>query len=217
VNIHDSLISPSKSAVPTNLKLGKHVVSLEATPSSLGIKTTLPINIKKITITQVKDSKRFGCDLIIKDDGNLEARSFAGVLLSGKFSATLDGQNITIDCVIPTTVDKAQSPWMNSIELEKYAIKIEGDEVEFILASSQVDVVKSLEKEVAEGIFNWSKVFSTKGFIPTGIETGADWDHYSDTGGYAHLISACAQYLNYLEGKKDWEVLRIPILIESNK
>jgi len=31
------------------------------------------------------------------------------------------------------------------------------------------------------------------------------------------LISACAQYLNYLEGKKDWELLRIPILIESNK
>ena len=62
-----------------------------------------------------------------------------------------------------------------------------------------------------------SKVFANKGFIPTGIETGSDWDHYSDTGGYAHLISACAQYLNYLEGKKDWEVLRIPILIESNK
>ncbi len=138
-------------------------------------------------------------------------------MLSGKFSATLNGENRIIDCIIPTTVEKAQSPWMNSIELEKYAIKIEGDEVEFILASSQADVVKSIEREVAEGIFNWNKVFATKGFIPTGIETGADWDHYSDTGGYAHLISACAQYLNHLEGKKDWEVLRIPVLIESNK
>ena len=217
VNIHDSLINPSKNAVLTNLKLGNHVVSVEATPSSIGIKATLPNSIKKISIMQISDSKRFGCDLIIKDDGNLEARSFAGVLLSGKISATLNGGNRTIDCVIPTTVNKAQSPWMNCIELEKYAIKIEGDEVEFILASSQADVVKSLEKEVAEGIFNWSKVFATKGFIPTALETGSDWDHYSDTGGYAHLISACAQYLNYLEGKKDWELLRIPILIESNK
>jgi len=217
VNIHDSLINPSKNAVLTNLKLGNHVVSVEATPSSIGIKATLPNSIKKISIMQISDSKRFGCDLIIKDDGNLEARSFAGVLLSGKISATLNGGNRTIDCVIPTTVNKAQFPWMNCIELEKYAIKIEGDQVEFILSSSQADVVKSLEKEVAEGIFNWSKVFATKGFIPTALETGSDWDHYSDTGGYAHLISACAQYLNYLEGKKDWELLRIPILIESNK
>jgi hypothetical protein len=217
VNIHDPLINKDQKSLPTTIRLGKHVVLFEATHSSVGFKTTLPNNIRKITITQVLDSKRVGCDLIIKDDGMLEARNFAGVLLGGKYSATLDGGNRIIDCVIPTTVVKAQSPWMNSIELEKYSIKIDGDEAEFILASRQADVVKSLELEVAGGIFNWSRIFATKGFIPTGIETGADWDHYSDTGGYAHLISACAQYLNYLEGKKDWEVLRIPTLIESNK
>ncbi|HEY3901942.1 MAG TPA: hypothetical protein VGM54_25230 [Chthoniobacter sp.] len=29
--------------------------------------------------------------------------------------------------------------------------------------------------------------------------------HVSDTGGYAHLIGACAQWLYVLEGKRDWE------------
>lgn len=217
VNIHDPIMNPGKNSIPVNLSLGKHVVAIEATPSLIALKATLPINIKKLRIAQVQDSKRFGCDLIIKDDGVLEARSFAGALLGGKFSATLDRGNRIIDCIIPTTVDKAQSPWMNCIELEKYSMTIEGDEVEFVLASIQADVVKSLEREVAEGIFNWSKVFATKGYIPTGIEAGSDWDHYSDTGGYAHLISACSQYLNHLEGKKDWEMLRIPALIESNK
>jgi len=217
VNIHDPITNPGKNTLPVNLSLGKHVVAIEATPSSVALKATLPINIKKLTIATVRDSKRLGCDLIIKDDGVLEARNFAGALLSGKFSATLDGGNRILDCIIPTTADKAQSPWMNTIELEKYSIKIEGDEVEFVLASKQAEVVKSLEREVAKGIFNWSKVFAIKGYIPTGMGTGADWDHYSDTGGYAHLISACAQYLNHLEGKKDWEVLRIPALIESNK
>lgn len=215
VNIHDPLVDPEKN-VPVKIKLGSHDLYLEASQYSLGIKVILPVAMKKITIMQANDPKRHGCDLIIKEDGKLEARNFEGTSLKGKFSATLEGNNRVIVCVIPTTIDKSQAPWMNSIELEKYTIKMGEEQVEFILASRQVDVVKWLEREIAGGILNWRGIFATKGFIPTGIETGADWDHYSDTGGYAHLISACAQYLNHLDGKKDWEVLRLPVLIESD-
>ena len=35
-------------------------------------------------------------------------------------------------------------------------------------------------------------------------------DELSDTGGYAHLISAASQWLLYLDGKKDWQTHRIP-------
>lgn len=55
-----------------------------------------------------------------------------------------------------------------------------------------------------EGIFN------EYGYIPTGIGcnnvlSGIAWDEFSDNGGYAHLISAAAQWIMYLEGKRDWE------------
>ena len=35
---------------------------------------------------------------------------------------------------------------------------------------------------------------------------GTDWDRFSDSGGYAHLISAAAQYLFYAQHKRDWEI-----------
>ena len=35
-------------------------------------------------------------------------------------------------------------------------------------------------------------------------------DDLSDTGGYAHLLSAGSQWLYVLEGKRDWEQLRLP-------
>ena len=35
-------------------------------------------------------------------------------------------------------------------------------------------------------------------------------DKISETGGYAHLITAAAQYLFCLEGKSDWQEERIP-------
>jgi hypothetical protein len=40
--------------------------------------------------------------------------------------------------------------------------------------------------------------------------TNSHWDRYSDTGGYAHLISATAQYLLLLDGKNDWEMQKVP-------
>jgi hypothetical protein len=46
------------------------------------------------------------------------------------------------------------------------------------------------------------------GYIPTHIGRNAFWDGLSDSGGYAHLLSAGAEWLLYLDGKNDWEVHR---------
>ena len=39
---------------------------------------------------------------------------------------------------------------------------------------------------------------------------GQTWDEYSDTGGYAHLIGAAAQWLYVLDNKRDWEQHHLP-------
>lgn len=51
------------------------------------------------------------------------------------------------------------------------------------------------------------KFFRRTAFSPP---HGFVWDELSDTGGYAHLISAACQWLLYLEGKNDWAVHQVP-------
>lgn len=65
------------------------------------------------------------------------------------------------------------------------------------------------ERELGGGLRTWEAIFQLYGFIPTGIGCqsvlpGVPWDEFSDTGGHAHLISAAAQWVLYLESKNDW-------------
>jgi len=48
------------------------------------------------------------------------------------------------------------------------------------------------------------------GYIPCGINSWGFWDRVSDSGGYAHLVSAAAQWLLYLDQKNDWELHNYP-------
>ena len=66
-----------------------------------------------------------------------------------------------------------------------------------------------LAQELAGGLRTRQAIFEQKGFIPTGLGTGSEWDDFSDTGGYSHLVSAGAEYLLTLEGKRDWELHHI--------
>jgi hypothetical protein len=81
---------------------------------------------------------------------------------------------------------------------------------EVFAKASEADVKAWLRRELAGGLRTWEAVFDQYGYIPTGMGTGHDWDHYSDTGGYAHLLSAAAQWLMVLDGKKDWEEQQYP-------
>ncbi len=72
------------------------------------------------------------------------------------------------------------------------------------------DVEKWLARELGAGLRTWEAVFDQYGYIPTGIGCqsampGVAWDEFSDNGGYAHLISAAAQWIQHLEGKRDWD------------
>jgi hypothetical protein len=76
-------------------------------------------------------------------------------------------------------------------------------------ADKNPDIKAWLEKEAGGGLRTWEAIFAEYGYIPTGIgcqsSAGSVRDEYSDTGGYAHLISAAAQWVLYRAGKCDWE------------
>lgn len=73
-------------------------------------------------------------------------------------------------------------------------------------ATPRKEVVAALRRELGCGLRTWQAVFDEKGYIPTSLGAG-DWDRYSDSGGYAHLIAAGAQWLLVLEGRSDAALL----------
>lgn len=122
-----------------------------------------------------------------------------------------DNREFAFELRIPYAVVKHQRPWMNGVEHGRYSVGGgKDDRANFYLASSEEQVKAWLEHELAGGLRTWEAVFDELGYVPTGIGTGPQWDHFSDTGGYAHLISAAAQYVLYLEGKNDWDVHAFP-------
>jgi hypothetical protein len=70
---------------------------------------------------------------------------------------------------------------------------------------SEADVNRALEKELLGGLRTWQAIFESYGYIPTSLHRGPQWDHFSDSGGYAHLISAAAQALLLDQQKSDWD------------
>ncbi|MCX7826496.1 MAG: hypothetical protein N2689_13195 [Verrucomicrobiae bacterium] len=117
---------------------------------------------------------------------------------------------------LPYTVAKQQTAgWANGVELGCYSIQVGGETRNFCLASSEAAVKARLERELAGGLRTWEAIFDQYGYIPTGIGChsilpGVVWDKFSDAGGYAHLLSAAAQWLMYLEKKSDWELQGVP-------
>jgi hypothetical protein len=69
---------------------------------------------------------------------------------------------------------------------------------------TEAQVKSELNRELSGGLRTWGAIFDSYGYIPTSLHRGPQWDHFSDSGGYAHLISAASQYLLLMEGKSDW-------------
>lgn len=87
---------------------------------------------------------------------------------------------------------------------------------------SREQVAKWLERELGGGLRTWEAVFEEYGYVPTGIGcqtvlADTKWDAFPDAGGYAHLISAAAQWILHSQGKRDWEVHDIPRLVPDNQ
>jgi len=111
---------------------------------------------------------------------------------------------------LPFTVVKGQEPWMNVVDHGRYSIAVDGTVCNVYVAGREKCVEAWLEHELGAGLRTWRAIFREVGYIPTGIGTSGRWHGISDSGGYAHLISACAQWLLYLDGKRDWELHHVP-------
>ena len=122
-------------------------------------------------------------------------------------------QGFAFSVVLPYTMAKGQKRWANGVEHGRYSIQVGQETRNLYLASREQDVKAWLEHELAGGLRTWEAIFNEVGYIPTGIGTGRFWDGYSDSGGYAHLVSAAAQWLLCLEGKNDWDLHNIPRVI----
>lgn len=78
------------------------------------------------------------------------------------------------------------------------------------LAKSEANLGSALQHELSAGLRTWEAIFDEFGYIPSGIGTGNHFDHFSDSGGYAHLLKAASMWLMYLEGRTDWPAHNIP-------
>ena len=118
---------------------------------------------------------------------------------------------------VPYSFVKGQKLWANGVEHGRYSVQVGDDTRNLYIASREKQVKAWLEWELAGGLRTWEAIFDEMGYIPTGIGTGQHWDRFSDSGGYAHLISAAAQWILYLEGKSDWEVHGYPKVLKEGK
>jgi len=148
----------------------------------------------------------------VRRDGTVRAVNHEGIALRVEDASARPGgpKGVAFDLRLPYTVVKGQGVWAGGIEHGRYAVACGNAVRTLYLASPEWQVAAHLERELGRGLATWRAVFRHYGYIPTHFGRNDFWDHISDSGGYAHLISAGAQWLLCLEGKRDWENLRVP-------
>ena len=171
-----------------------------------------------VRLASTRDALRISCpkDLSFRIYSQPDAKgTYAEVTVKdGKATATNDaGDDLMIETqgeeiVLPYTVVKNQKTWANGIEQFRYTVVVGAVKRNYSLASSEEQVKAFLTQELGAGLRTWRAVFDEKGYIPTGDP--ASWSMFSDAGGYAHLLSAGAQWLLCLDGKRDWEIHKYP-------
>jgi hypothetical protein len=156
------------------------------------------------------DAKGGWAELAMKRAGSATVLNDQGEALTAEVTVTPAGAGFVFKARIPYMVAKGQKDWANGIEHGRYTIRVGDVQRNVYLASPEAQVVARLRYELGCGLRTWDGIFRKMGFIPTGINAGGHWGPFSDSGGYAHLLSAASQWLYVLEGKRDWEMQGIP-------
>jgi hypothetical protein len=110
-----------------------------------------------------------------------------------------------LSVTIPYTVAKGQREWFTATEHGRASIRVGDELTNLYFLSPTNQVCDQLTDRLGGGLRTWRAMFREYGYIPTGLNAGGDWQHYSDTGGYAHLLSAASQWLMHLDGRRDWQ------------
>jgi hypothetical protein len=148
--------------------------------------------------------------IALQKDGNSSAAEAEGkkLQLSVEVVNSEEGKH-RFSVMLPHRAIATQMGGWNPIVHGRHSIKV-GDQVRNFYVVPHEDRLKdSLLRELAGGLATWRGIFQEKGYIPTGMNAASvadtKWDNLSDSGGYAHLIAAAAQYLLYLDRQHDWE------------
>lgn len=210
VYFDDRLAGSSLAAAATaTVSLGSAKLELRSTRSALHINGHIPGEAGTLTVFSRPDGKGSRVVYDLKTGEGVNERG-AKVVSTYKREPMENG--FRFDLELPYGVVKGQAFWANGVEFGRYSIQLGDERRNFYLMSPEKQVKARLEHELGGGLRTWEAIFREKGYIPTGIDAGADWEHFSDSGGYAHLLHAAAQWLFVLEGKNDWEQQRVPAL-----
>jgi hypothetical protein len=201
-------------AFPTQgLELGPVQANLVSTPRALIVFGRCRGDSAVVKLYSRPDQQGTYAAVTLKADGTVTAVNDRGAALRITGQTTRQDTGFQFRFTLPYTVAKGQKGWANGIEHARYSIQIGQERRNLYVMSSEREVKAWLEHELGGGLRTWEAIFNEKGFIPTGLGTGSDWDRYSDNGGYAHLISAASEWLLWLEGKRDWEQHHIPAVL----
>jgi hypothetical protein len=185
-------------------------LQLRSSRHALYLRGSLPATTLTIMIFRRPQAQDLAARLTVTPQGNVMLVNASGETLSSRFSLSATGSPRSWQLEIPYMICKGQKSWLNGVELGRYSLRVAQDVYNFYLLSPENQVQERLRQELAGGLRNWEALFRQRGYIPTGLGTGTDWDYFSDTGGYAHLLQACAQWLFLLAGKNDWEEQHLP-------
>jgi hypothetical protein len=207
--------APGAKAEPApwaDVTLGDATLRLKSTRLALLVEGKCPADALALKVFSRPDAKGTHAVITLKKGEAAVAANDKGEPLIVKGDAKAEGDGVAFSVELRYTVTKGQKPWANGIEHGRYSIQ-RGDAVRNLyLASPEPQVKAWLEREAGCGLRTWDAIFRRYGYIPTHIGRSAFWDGLSDTGGYAHLVSAAAEWVLYLDGKNDWEVHHVPVI-----
>jgi hypothetical protein len=167
------------------------------------------------TVFGEADGQGNRAEVTVFADGTGEARMADGtkVTCSAATHETKDGW--TFELRLPYAINKQQARWGTAMETAYLSVKTDGRIQNLFFLSNTERIRTYLEREVGGGLAVWKRVFDEIGYIPTAFHYGRtiredmgshNWfDGASDLGGYAHLLTAAAEYLLYKQGRPDWE------------
>jgi len=201
----------SRAPAPTVLGLGDAALRLTARRRALIIAGEARGETLSITFFAQPDGKEPRAVIRLGRDKTASAANGRGqeLLIRAAIDQTADGFSFSVE--LPYTLAREQkAPWLNLLEHMRCSVQCGAAVKNLYCASDEADVKAWLEHELGCGLRTWDAVFREKGYLPCSINRRPMNDNWSDSGAYAHVISAAAQWVMCLENRKDWEVHRIP-------
>jgi hypothetical protein len=220
VAIDDRPPKPALLCIPapaTSVQLGSAKLDLLSTRNALHVKGQVKGDTVTLKLFSRPDGKGNHAAVTLRKDKSSDAINDRGEKLQSKIDIAPTEDSFRFDLELPYGVVKGQKFWANGVEFGRYSVQIGEASRNFYLMSPEDQLKARLERELGGGLRTWEAIFDAMRYIPTGLGAGADWEHFSDSGGYAHLLSAAAQWLFVLEGKNDWEQHRVPLDLRTKR